>query len=116
MTGAFQSSAFQNNAFQVDGAAPPVVDVIRPSGGIPLSYEEWARRSRKEEEDEEPKPLVVERIGPVNPPTQAPPVIRSSADLTAAIKEAQKLQTQEIRVSNRALKRRRREDEWLLLN
>jgi hypothetical protein len=94
--------------------APPA---ITPTGGIPLSYEEWARRKRKEEpEDEEPTPRVVEIIGPVNPPTTAPPVIRSSADLTAAVEHARALQTQGIPLSNRARKRRRRDDEWLMMH
>ena len=105
------------------GAAPAVV--VTPTGGIPLSYDEWRRRKKRDEPEEvEVKPIVVERIGNADPDRPQPPIIRSAPELKAALDAAKAATSQiwidEIRgLSRRAAKKRRRlrdEDEWLMMH
>lgn len=99
------------------GSAAAVIAAIRPAGGVPLSYEEWARRSRKDEEEREeqdapPKPRVIEKIGVAQPVVEtrafipSPPLETGLSELTKS----------EIRRRARLAKKRRQEDEWFILN
>lgn len=108
MTTAFQSDSFQNDAFQIDAAV-----VVSATGGLPLSYKEWARRTRKdEEEDAPPKPKVVELIGQVEKTVETkpfiplPPIETGLSELTRS----------QIRRMKREARRRRLDDEWLLIH
>lgn len=96
------------------GASP---QSIRPTGGFPLTYEEWARRTRKDEDEREesdapPKPRVIEKIGVAQPVVEtrafipSPPIETGLSELTKS----------EIRRRARLAKRRRQDDEWFLLN
>ena len=90
------------------------VETIRPTGGFPLSYEEWARRTRKDEDEEQdapPKPRVIEKIGVAQPVVEtkafipSPPIETGLSELTKS----------EIRRRARLAKKRRQEDEWFIL-
>ena len=90
---------------------------IRPTGGIPLSYEEWARRRREhekeiEELDAPPKPRVIEKIGVAQPRTETKAFVPSPTIETGL----SELTKSEIRRRARLAKRRRQEDEWFILN
>lgn len=109
---AFLASAFLSTAFLTEEAV-----AISPTGGIPLSYEEWARRTREhekeiEELDAPPKPRVIEKIGVAQPRVEtkafvpSPPIETGLSELTRS----------EIRRRARLAKRRRQEDEWFILN
>lgn len=87
---------------------------ITPTGGLPLSYKEWARRRRKDEpeEDAPPKPRVIEKIGVAQPVVEtkafipSPPIETGLSELTKS----------EIRRRIRLAKKRRQEEDWFILN
>jgi hypothetical protein len=108
----FQADAFQNDAFLTDDTLP-VPLTPRPSGGLPLTFKEWARRQpRDEQEDAPPKPRVVEKIGVAQPRTEtkaftpSPPIETGLSELTRS----------QIRRRAKEARRRRLDDEWFLLN
>lgn len=99
--------------------AEPQVAPRRPVGGLPLSFEEWARAVKEEKQevkelDSPPEPKVVEVIGPVE---KTSPVFRSP-ELDRALKRAEAISQDVTRSRLRRLRRnrRRQEDDWFLLD
>lgn len=100
--------------------AAPAVEIIRPSGGLPISYKEWLRRQPKEDEEEPEKPIpVIIQTGVVHKTTPVQIVARSP-ELEMALRNAEVVagdltRSQLRRLAKKAM-RRRNDDDWFLLN